>query len=218
MSSRGSLARTDAHANTLRCLLVWLLATVATAGAAVFTAPTVISLTTGLGRGAAFEELLVQVCATAFLASSGWLWLVTTVTVLDLVGGRRPRGGTARRWVLLACGAALVAGSATPAVAHGGRGPSENRPAETDHRVIAGLVLPDRAVARPRPVTDDEHVVLPGDSLWSIAASRPSGEPVEARWRAIWAANRAVIGDDPDLILPGQRLLLPPTDHDRTTP
>jgi len=33
---------------------------------------------------------------------------------------------------------------------------------------------------------------------------------VEARWRAIYRLNRDVIGRDPDLIRPGQRLVLPP--------
>ena len=59
-------------------------------------------------------------------------------------------------------------------------------------------------------------LVRPGDSLWSLAArDLPAGSPaalVTARWHAIYAANRSVIGPDPDLIVPGQRLRLPGKD------
>lgn len=53
-------------------------------------------------------------------------------------------------------------------------------------------------------------VVTSGDTLWDIAAAHlPRGAPPEAvaaQWPRWWSANRAVIGDDPDLIVPGQRL------------
>jgi nucleoid-associated protein YgaU len=34
-------------------------------------------------------------------------------------------------------------------------------------------------------------------------------------WHRTYAANRQVVGTDPDLIHPGQRLVLPPTDQHR---
>ena len=56
-------------------------------------------------------------------------------------------------------------------------------------------------------------VVVRGDTLWDIAAQELGGEPrnreIAARWPAWYAANRPVIGPDPDLILPGQRLSPP---------
>jgi len=56
-------------------------------------------------------------------------------------------------------------------------------------------------------------VVKPGDSLWSIAARElgpdASAEAIAARWPEWSAANRQVIGSDPDLILPGQVLRTP---------
>jgi hypothetical protein len=63
-------------------------------------------------------------------------------------------------------------------------------------------------------------VVLPGDTLWSIAARHlghsASDAQVAAEWPRWHAANRATIGRNPDLILPGQRLHSPdsppPTD------
>jgi len=55
--------------------------------------------------------------------------------------------------------------------------------------------------------------VRPGDSLWTIAAARlgPSANParIAAAWPRWFAANRAVIGADPDLVRPGQ-VLRPP--------
>ncbi|HET6986358.1 MAG TPA: LysM peptidoglycan-binding domain-containing protein [Kribbella sp.] len=56
-------------------------------------------------------------------------------------------------------------------------------------------------------------VVEAGDSLWSIAARElgphAGAEAIAARWPEWYAANRQVIGSDPDLILPGQVLRIP---------
>jgi nucleoid-associated protein YgaU len=56
-------------------------------------------------------------------------------------------------------------------------------------------------------------VVKTGDSLWTLAAAElgpgASAEAVAARWPEWYAANRQVIGSDPDLILPGQVLRIP---------
>ncbi len=69
---------------------------------------------------------------------------------------------------------------------------------------------------RSRPDDDDttaEVVVRRGDSLWSIAARHLGPDPSEAEiaeaWPAWYAANREVIGPDPDLLLPGQVLHAP---------
>lgn len=57
-------------------------------------------------------------------------------------------------------------------------------------------------------------VVHRGDTLWSIAARHlgPAATPaaIDAEWHRWLCANREVIGDDADLILPGQELS-PPT-------
>lgn len=67
----------------------------------------------------------------------------------------------------------------------------------------------------PMPVTPvEQHVVETGDCLWSIARHRlgaaATNTAVDAGWRAIYAANRAAVGDDPNLIHPGLVLTLPP--------
>ncbi|RHA39396.1 LysM peptidoglycan-binding domain-containing protein [Cellulomonas rhizosphaerae] len=60
-------------------------------------------------------------------------------------------------------------------------------------------------------------VVRSGDSLWSIAEASladdrgkpPSVEQVAAEWPAWYAANAEVIGTDPNVIRPGQHLVVP---------
>lgn len=65
-----------------------------------------------------------------------------------------------------------------------------------------------------RPASATTVVVVPGDCLWTIAARHlgPGATNVDiaTEWRRWYDANREVIGADPDLILPGQRLT-PPT-------
>jgi hypothetical protein len=66
--------------------------------------------------------------------------------------------------------------------------------------------------------TAGSHVVVRGDCLWHIAADRlreqqgraPTDGEVALAVRAWWTANAAVIGPDPDLLLPGQ-VLRPPS-------
>lgn len=86
---------------------------------------------------------------------------------------------------------------------------------------LDGLPLPELPVtttvpALPATTTEASppraHVVAPGESLWSIVRDRSPGASdadlatAVVRWHA---ANRGVIGPDPDLIQPGQRLVPP---------
>jgi LysM domain len=208
--SRGTLTR---------CVAVWLVATAALAVTARLTGGTALALARSATWQRSFEDLLVAVCAAVLLGCGVRLWLVTTATAVDLVRGRVPATvpGLTRRLVLVACGAAVVAGVGAPATAAQGG----------DHGVLAGLPLPDRATAGPqahpgdvtKPRAAAEVVVRSGDSLWSLAEARlPASAPaeeVDRAWRGIYAANRAEIGPDPGLIRPGQRLRMPGTSpHD----
>ncbi|MDQ1679621.1 MAG: hypothetical protein QOI42_480 [Frankiaceae bacterium] len=77
----------------------------------------------------------------------------------------------------------------------------------------------DRPAPRPpldRPVSPALRAVSVrgGDSLWLIAerglGHRASDAEIAQEWPRWYAANRAVIGDDPDLIQPGEQLRPPP--------
>ncbi|WP_394253272.1 LysM peptidoglycan-binding domain-containing protein [Arthrobacter pityocampae] len=67
---------------------------------------------------------------------------------------------------------------------------------------------PSRAV-----VDAEEAVVAPGDSLWSIVAARlgplATAADIAEVWPTWYEANRALIGDDPSLLLPGTVLQAP---------
>jgi resuscitation-promoting factor RpfA len=56
--------------------------------------------------------------------------------------------------------------------------------------------------------------VAAGDTLWDIAAVQlgpvATSADIGAEWPRWFVANRQVIGDDPDLIYPGERLAPPP--------
>src|SRR5919199_5087498 len=73
------------------------------------------------------------------------------------------------------------------------------------------------ATMMPRPAAANQlptHRVVPGDCLWSIAQERlgPNATPAQVmnEVEQTYALNRNQIGDDPNLILVGQELLLPP--------
>lgn len=58
----------------------------------------------------------------------------------------------------------------------------------------------------PAPsTTAGSHVVAPGDTLSGIA----SGAEIKGGWPALYKVNLRVVGSDPDLIYPGQRLRIP---------
>ncbi len=64
-----------------------------------------------------------------------------------------------------------------------------------------------------RPETRATYLVRPGDCLWSIAERAIGPEATHAAiaraWPRWWRANRSVIGPDPAVIHPGQRLVVP---------
>ncbi|MEU9621057.1 transglycosylase family protein [Streptomyces sp. NPDC048155] len=62
------------------------------------------------------------------------------------------------------------------------------------------------------PGKREAYVVARGDSLSAIAQSKQ----VRGGWQHLYAANRKVVGDDPDLIFPGQRLSLDAAQAART--
>ncbi|WP_240666608.1 LysM peptidoglycan-binding domain-containing protein [Longirhabdus pacifica] len=54
--------------------------------------------------------------------------------------------------------------------------------------------------------TPKTYIVVPGDSLWKIAHKMYRDG---SKWQIIYNANRKTIGEDPDKIFPGQKLVIP---------
>jgi hypothetical protein len=119
--------------------------------------------------------------------------------------------------ITLGVAASIVGTAATGAVA-------APRPHVVAMRTVAGSALDWPGLAattaptppsphRAAPPHPDAVVVQPGDTLWSIAARHlgphASGTQITTAWHAWYAANRAVIGTNPSLIKPGQRLVAP---------
>ena len=74
------------------------------------------------------------------------------------------------------------------------------------HRDVESTAAPETVATAPQL-----YVVKTGDTLWDIAASQldaPTNAEVTETWKAIWRANRQVIGDHPEHIRPGMELSL----------
>lgn len=197
----------------LRAVALWCAMTVTAGGTALVAAPSVAGVRTILSDRPAFADLLVAGCAAAAMVAAAWLWVITTDVVVgvlrnDGAGVRRP--GPVRLLLLATCGVVVLGATAAPASA------DDRHPVSPES--LAGLPLPDRptgdAALPPEPTSSVR--VRPGDSLWTIAEERLGRQATVADvvdlWHRIYARNARAIGPDPDLILPGQLLELPPTD------
>lgn len=181
------------------------------------------------------DAAVTPVAGAACWAALGWLLVASLAVLCASAPGRCGRLGRTvsertvppalRRLLGVALGAALVTSAgAGPALA-GGRAPA--RPAgvvlDLDWPVPApaggpgGPANSRAATARhsPRPLgrSAADVTVRPGDSLWSISREQlPAGagnQAVAATWPRWYAANRSVIGADPNRLFPGQRLRPP---------
>lgn len=111
------------------------------------------------------------------------------------------------------CGKQAGLSRSGPAPALGTQGKSTG-PGKATAPKVAAQTTPKAAPkaapqsTTPRPtgtsVLPNPYVVAPGDSLSEIATE----QHVEGGWQSLYATNRAVVGGDPDLIFPGQRLTL----------
>ncbi len=124
-------------------------------------------------------------------------------------------------------GAALTAADLGPdpggaALTAADPGPMRSRPAPAGAGLIVADIGPSRAPAPTTAEAGAHHpgaemwTVEAGDHLWAIAAEtvadrtgRADDESVRSYWERLIEANRHIVGDDPDLIHPGQVLELP---------
>ncbi|MEV7376312.1 transglycosylase family protein [Streptomyces sp. NPDC090301] len=111
------------------------------------------------------------------------------------------------------CGpaAGLARGGDAPDITPGGTGTAK---ASRGGNTPSTASLPGQRALSERPARNvgptavptvrEMYTVTPGDSLSKIARD----ERVRGGWKRLYDANRPVVGDDPDLIHPGQRLTL----------
>ena len=183
----------------------WVLATLAGLSAGLL-APDAPRAAADL-QGPSFDKALLGFGSLVQLTLSSWVLLTVT---LCLVRAPAPMVRAVAPRVLRRALFAGTAGALALSPVHADRVASPSQPRHD----LAGLRLPDRPVAATPPVTRRQTLVVrPGDTLWAIAArSLPSGatDAEIARACAQWHdANRDVIGDDPNLIFPKQRLIQP---------
>ena len=169
-----------------------------------------------------FEALLVTGATWALVLGAGWAVLVCAAAGLEVVSDGRLAltirlgcPAPARRALLAGLGVVLAGGGALVA------GPSSAAPVPSQQPIgsrtgVGPLALP--VPARPTGAagvvpSPRIEVVRPGDSLWHLAQQRSgrraSTQDVARLVERTYRANRGVIGPDPDLIRPGQRLHVP---------
>ncbi|MEV5603514.1 transglycosylase family protein [Streptomyces sp. NPDC052299] len=121
-------------------------------------------------------------------------------------------------WPVCSGKAGLTAGGATPDVSpQSERRASVATPKKPDNASLSSRPAQAKKATPPATPTTvpgkrESYTVTPGDSLSGIA----DDQHLQGGWQRLYAANRTVVGDDPDLIFPGQRLTL--TGTPRTAP
>jgi nucleoid-associated protein YgaU len=170
---------------------------------------------------------------------AGWLALVLATTAAGGLPGwagrcaaviaHRIAPRTVRRVLQLVLGLSVATGAVTaPAIAEARQPVRAELSVDWPVAPAAGPITtpptydwpvtgaPVTAAARDHVATQPAPVVVrAGDTLWDLAAEQLPADAgpaaIAQAWPAWWTANRAVIGDDPDLIRPGTRLVPPPT-------
>ncbi|MCP9207616.1 transglycosylase family protein [Streptomyces sp. NEAU-Y11] len=107
-------------------------------------------------------------------------------------------------WPVCSVKAGLTRGGPAPDVSTGSGGSTAQTPKETPKATPkAAPKAAPKATTKAVPQSGS-YTVAGGDTLSRIAGA----EHVDGGWEALYDANRRTIGDDPNLILPGQRLSL----------
>lgn len=175
---------------------------------------------------------LSALLAVVAWATICWLALAALATLAGRVPGilgalarpvaARVAPAAVRRMVELAVGAGVatsIALAQMPLASAAGSTPSSisvslDRPAAAAAASTAPAIDLDRpTVPPPAAHTAGTVTVRVGDTLWAIAARHLGPQATAAEVAAAWplwhAANRSVIGPDPSLLHPGQRLVVP---------
>ena len=107
-------------------------------------------------------------------------------------------------WPVCSVRAGLTRGGGTPAITPAAErtGTESGTSPRTSKRSVRDVQ--PQTTPQSRAGTAEMYTVVHGDTLSGIAGSRH----VQGGWQALYDTNRATVGSDPDLILPGQRLNL----------
>ena len=185
--------------------------TTAVAACALVTAAAVwlLEATEAMRRpvGPGYDDLLLALAAWVLLGCAAWAVAIGAAAVVETTSsGRLPATAwvgcprSLRHLLLTGLGVALVGAGPVPPPATASAQPP--------------LPVPARPVGSVHAETPAGLVVRPGDTLWQLATDRlrSSASPgeVAALVADLHHRNRGVIGPDPDLIRPGQRLAVPP--------
>ncbi|WP_020142996.1 LysM peptidoglycan-binding domain-containing protein [Terracoccus sp. 273MFTsu3.1] len=160
--------------------------------------------------------------------------LTDPIAAPDLTPGYTPSAGSTASTVPSRSSDSLLAGvpdlprlsndpgySPTPRTRQGSDAPAPPRPPDGPGYLPTQpvpVLQADRSqlmAPTPRPAASahDLVTVRRGDSLWTIAARHlgpdASDAQISREWPRWYAANREVVGDDPDLIIPGVQLRPP---------
>ena len=164
-----------------------------------------------------FDDLLLALAHGVLVGCACWACLILVAALVESFTRGRVVATSwvatppaVRRLLLAGLGVALVGVAPGPVGAAVTGGPSPRPTPFVPARTSPALPLPARPVGAPAPT---RVRVRSGDTLWHLAASRLPATASDAdiaqathRW---FARNRRVIGSDPDLIRPGQRLRPP---------
>ena len=162
--------------------------------------------------GSEYDDLLLALAAWVLLGCAAWTVVIGAAAVVETASSGRLAATTwvgcphsLRRLLLTGLGVALV-----------GVGPVQQQASASAQPTLPVPARPVGSVHADTPHADTGTglVVHPGDNLWRIAQGRlqssASPREVAALVHDLHHRNRRVIGPDPDLIRPGQRLVVPP--------
>jgi hypothetical protein len=169
-----------------------------------------------------YDDLLTALAAWLLVGCAAWSMLICVAALVETATAGRFRATawvgcppSLRRLLVTGIGVALVSGvpgqSALDAV-------NVESPTVTSTRGPAtswqrSLPVPARPLGQVHAQAPPRVVVQPGDTLWQLATNRlrpsPAGGEVAELVERFHRRNRELIGPDPDLIRPGQRLVVP---------
>ncbi len=151
-------------------------------------------------------------------ASASWLTATTMVpAMLRLFDGPLRRVQPLSTPMTIVLTAVFLASLMRPSIARAATPPPAARITAIVGPSASSEIAPSVVVGRPLVARrSTAYTVVRGDSLWKIARSvlesrrvATTGNQITNLWKAIYEANRDVIGRDPNLILPGQELTIP---------